>query len=173
MLKGILKARRKHLISIHLSISSKCKEESLSLSVSRRRRVERTCVLVMCTCIFLFLSKTLGESYRFPSYSRGLRGLGETGFCDVQSGTAKNKISFFSLFLSLSSSILLYLCFSLFPSRSSFLSPFFLTTFFRLSLFLDFSSLRPRSASNVPERRTEDTGTQCALNRSLSDNRFR
>lgn len=73
---------------------------------------------------------------------------------------------------------LLSLSFFLFYSLSPFLSfPLFfllvllpfslLLSLFRLSLLLDFYSLRSRSASNISEKGNEDTGTQCALNRSL------
>lgn len=160
VLKGILKARRKHLISIHLSISSKCKEESLSLSVSRRRRDERTCVLVMCTCIFLFLSKTLGESYRFPSYSRGLRGLSvKPVFAMCKAALLKirylSSLSF-SLFLPLFFSISVSL-FSLLArpfSRPSSLLPSSVCLFFsifRLSVRVPLRTFR-RGGLKIPER---------------------
>ncbi|KAL6257830.1 hypothetical protein P5V15_011424 [Pogonomyrmex californicus] len=90
-------------------------------------------------------------------FLRGLCGLCETGFCDVQSSAAKNKISSVSFSPSFPLSLSL-----LFLSCSSFLSPFFLSAFFRLSFFLNIYSLCARFASNISKKRNGDIGTRNA-----------
>lgn len=113
--------------------------------------------------IYTYFS-SLKNPWRKLSVSFVLRGLGETGFCDVQSGAAKNKIS--------SRSLLLRSPLSSFLSLSLVLSlALFLSTFFRLSLFLDFYS--PRSRAFRFERFAEEErgyqNAQCALDRSLDE----
>lgn len=119
-------------------------------SARQGRRALHTCLCYLHKRFFL--GSSLENPRRKLSVSFVLHdGLRETGFCDVQSGAAKNKIPSFSLFLySFLPQFLSFSLLALYPSlsfstcllsRSSFLSPFFLSTFFRLPLFLDFYSV--------------------------------
>lgn len=100
--------------------------------------------------IYTYFS-SLKNPWRKLSVSFVLRGLCETGFCDVQSGAAKNKISSRSLSLSLSAP--LYLRFSLACPFSCPL-PFHLLPFVSPSRFL-FSPF-----SRVPLRTLRRGGTR-------------
>lgn len=124
-------------LSIFLSYSSSC-SSPLSLLLSRQERTRARHHHLHTCYIRLPPSKALsrGGGYRLPSWTP--RALG-TGFCDAQSGAAKNKISTFSLPLFFSPS-------SSFPSV---LQSFHLSAFFRLSIPLASYSLRPRSAPNT------------------------
>lgn len=168
MPKGIFTS--KHLISIYFSVpffSHYFSATGTNVHVS-----------LLSTYVFLLPLKTPHESYRFPSYSvDSVDSVDSVKPVFAMCKAALLKIRYLlSLSFFLYSSVSLFLSFlavSLFLSYWSFLSPFFLSTLFRLSLLLDFYSLGSRSASNVPEKGNEDTGTQCALNRSLGNDRFR